>query len=54
MTTAFWFNDEENGCMNCGDLDYSTSITAGLCIHCNPVDSRFDNDEEYFDFNELL
>lgn len=45
-TQKLWFEDEEFGCMNCGEPDYTESITEGLCIECNPTDPRYIEPEE--------
>lgn len=37
----FWMDDEEEGCMGCGQIDYAQSKTLGLCIQCNPTDPRY-------------
>lgn len=47
----FWMEDEEEGCMNCGELDFAQSKTYGLCIRCNPTDPRYFEtyeDDEYY------
>ncbi len=36
----FWVDDEDDGCMSCGEQDYAESITDGLCVECNPTDPR--------------
>lgn len=42
-----WFEDEDDfGCMNCGEVEYIPSITDGLCIDCNPTDPRYIKPEE--------
>ena len=32
--------DEDDCCAGCGVRDYAPSKTAGLCVDCNPCDSR--------------
>lgn len=44
----FWMEEEE-GCMNCGELEFDQSKTMGLCIRCNPTDPRFYLDESDLD-----
>lgn len=38
---GLWFEEDLDCCMNCGQSPYQHSRTNGLCLDCNPSDSRY-------------
>mgnify|MGYP000994351859 CR=1 FL=1 len=40
-TEKFWMEEDLDCCMSCGSSPYLHSKTAGLCLDCNPADSRY-------------
>lgn len=44
----FWIEDEDEGCMNCGELEFDSSRTEGLCIECNPCEPEFNIEDFYY------
>lgn len=42
-----WFEVEDDfGCMDCGEVEYTQSKTPGLCVECNPSDPRYEKPPE--------
>jgi hypothetical protein len=47
MPRDIWLDDDEPGCLSCGELDYRHSRLAGVCFFCYTSKGR-DEDPDGF------
>ena len=47
-----FIDDEDECCLNCGEIDYTPSKTMGLCLECFADPNRVFEDDQLYSIDE--